>query len=160
MEALRIRKCNPRLDFERILELEGASFTSDAYSEHTFWYYHQRCPDLFLVAEYEKTILGYLICCIYLQGQKQQRRGHIVSIAVDPLYRRRGIGKALVEFTFDYLEALSVAYVEIEVRVDNEAGLRFWRSFGFQQTVTIPRYYSDGCDGFKMHRYFEVFKTS
>ncbi len=159
MESLQIRKCQPRLDFRRILEIESVSFASDSYSEHTFWYFHQRCPDLFIVAEYEKTILGYLICCIYLQGRKQQRRGHIVSIAIDPLYRRRGIGKALVQFTLDCLEELSVSYVEIEVRIDNEGGLSFWRSFGFQKTETITGYYSDGCDGFKMHKYFEVFKT-
>ena len=159
MEALRIRKCNPRPDFERILELERASFTSDSYTEHTFWYFYRRCPDLFIVAEVEGKILGYMICCIYLQGQKRQRRGHVVSIAVDPKHRREGIGKAMAKFTFARLEELSVAYVEIEVRIDNETGLCFWRSFEFQQTETLPGYYSDGGDGFKMHKYFEVFKS-
>jgi ribosomal protein S18 acetylase RimI-like enzyme len=160
MESLlHIRQCTPRQDFPRILEIEGASFTSERYSEHTFWYFYRRCPDLFIVAEYEQTILGYLICCIYLQGRKQQRRGHLVSIAVDPLYRRRGIGKALVQYTFDRLETLSVAYVEIEVRIDNDVGLNFWEGFGFQKVGTIPRYYGDGCDGYRMLKYFDVFKT-
>ena len=65
----------------------------------------------------------------------------------------------MAKFTFDCLEELSVAYVEIEVRIDNETGLPFWRSFEFQQTETLPGYYSDGCDGFKMKRFFDVFKA-
>ena len=38
-------------DVRRIVELENASFTVDAFEEATFISYYQNCSDLFVVAE-------------------------------------------------------------------------------------------------------------
>ena len=59
-------------------------------------------PETFLVAEHDKTIIGYIMCRIEygfssLKKIKLSRKGHIVSFAVKKEYRNRTVGKTLVK---------------------------------------------------------------
>jgi len=56
----------------------------------------------------------------------------ILSIAVDPAWQGRGIGRRLLEMTLGRLRARRVACVRLEVRPDNEPALRLYRSVGFR----------------------------
>ena len=47
--------------------------------------------DTFLVAELEGKIVGYIIGLM-----REKRLGHIVSLAVHPKFRRKGIGRMLI----------------------------------------------------------------
>lgn len=133
-------------DLDRIIEIEQNSFTLDAFSEDVFKRWYRKCPDLFIVAEVAGVIAGYTITCIL------PRKGDIVSIAVDPLYRSIGIGKALMNFTIDQLRANGIEVVELEVRPTNSGGIRFWESLGFFTIGTIPGFYRDGMEALHMRK--------
>ena len=68
-------------------------------------------------------------------------RAHLVLLAVQPLQRRLGIGRRLVEWLLESSVTAGMASVHLELRADNAAGRRFYRALGFSETVLIPRYY-------------------
>jgi ribosomal-protein-alanine N-acetyltransferase len=114
-------------DMKRILEIESNSFPKSAYDQFTFFYFSR----LYQFLVYEKgEILAYIIF--------DERDGHITSIAVDPLYRRMGIGRKLVEEVF---KRCGRAWVE--VRVSDKTAQAFYDALGFIKTGTIPNYYKE-----------------
>jgi ribosomal-protein-alanine N-acetyltransferase len=124
-------------DIKRILEIESRSFPKSAYDRFTFFYLSRSYP--FLVYEDDK-ILGYIIF--------DDRDGHILSIAVDPLYRRRGVGSRLVERV---IEKCGKAW--IEVRASNKIAQSFYNSLGFAMIGVVPGYYGDE-DAYVMISYY------
>jgi [ribosomal protein S18]-alanine N-acetyltransferase len=56
---------------------------------------------------------------------------HILSIALDPAYQRRGLGRSLLQRGLDYLAQQGASRVRLEVRPDNTGALRLYESFGF-----------------------------
>ena len=62
-------------------------------------------------------------------------------LAVQPLQRRLGIGRRLVEWLLESALTAGMASVHLELRADNAAGRRFYRALGFSETILIPRYY-------------------
>jgi ribosomal-protein-alanine N-acetyltransferase len=74
----------------------------------------------------------------------------IHTLAVDPLYHRRGVGRALLRAVLDRARG---ATVFLEVRTDNESAINLYRSEGFKVIGTRRRYYRpSGADAFTMRR--------
>jgi ribosomal-protein-alanine N-acetyltransferase len=69
-------------------------------------------------------------------------RAHLVLLAVQPVLRRRGIGRRLVDWLMESAVIAGMASVHLELRADNEAARRFYRALGFSETVLMPRYYN------------------
>jgi len=69
-------------------------------------------------------------------------RAHLVLLAVQPVQRRRGIGRRLVEWLLESALTAGIASVHLELRADNAAARRFYRALGFSETVLVPRYYN------------------
>ena len=69
-------------------------------------------------------------------------RAHLVLLAVQPVQRRRGIGRRMVEWLLESAVTAGMASVHLELRADNEAARRFYRALGFSETVLMPRYYN------------------
>lgn len=133
-------------DLSRILEIERSSFGLEAYSKETFIYWYLRSPEFFLVARVNNYIVGYIIADVH------RLEGHIVSIAVDNSFRRRGIGKLLVENVLNRMKLKNVRIVKIEVKDKNFVGISFWKSLGFHKVGKIPNYYPDGSDAIVMEK--------
>ncbi len=117
-------------------------------------------PRTFIVAETEGVLIGYVMCRIErdfsslsLRPFSITKKGHIISIAVLPEYRSKGVGSALVE---EALEAMSVHYgaerCYLEVRVSNASALKLYMKLGFEVEKTLTGYYSNGEDAHIMGR--------
>ena len=71
------------------------------YNHSFYLMIYYRFPKTFLVAASGDKIVGYIMCRIE-RGFSEFRRfnltkkGHIVSVAILPNYRRKGFGKALI----------------------------------------------------------------
>lgn len=126
-------------DLSQIVELESASFTTDAFSEALFLSYYQECPDLFFVAENTGIIVGYMLTVF-----TSSINALIVSIAVHPLYRRKGVGRTLANFTLNQLKASGKKIAELNVRTTNMESRNFWESLGFTLVTIIPDFYGEG----------------
>jgi ribosomal-protein-alanine N-acetyltransferase len=134
-------------DIDQILEIERSSFNHyDAYSLADFerWYHYN--PDLCIVAEVNGRIAGYVISRI-LPGI-----GDLASLAINPAYRRRGIGTALLDAIERRVKAYGVNEINLEVRKTNLIGLTFWQNMGFSPFGTLSGFYEDGEDAIRMRK--------
>ncbi len=116
-------------DLQRVKEIENNSFPQTPYDILTFIAYWISYPDSFLVCDdSEGEVRGYIIFDPY--------DGHVISIAVDQIYRRIGIGSDLIA---QVLDRAGKAYVE--VRESNEEAIEFYMSLGFEKVDKAPKYY-------------------
>jgi ribosomal protein S18 acetylase RimI-like enzyme len=76
-------------------------------------------------------MLGYIVF---------SRAGHIISIAVLPLHRRRGIGKQLL---YQAMKASRPVRLRVEVRRSNQGAQTFYSRIGFQMIGMVPNYYGN-----------------
>jgi len=68
---------------------------------------------------------------------------HISTIAVQPNWRRRGIGELLLVAMLDRATELGAEIATLEVRVSNVTAQNLYHKYGFQQVGLRRRYYRD-----------------
>lgn len=68
---------------------------------------------------------------------------HISTIAVQPNWRRRGIGELLLVAMLDRATELGAEIATLEVRVSNVTARNLYHKYGFQQVGLRRRYYRD-----------------
>jgi len=74
----------------------------------------------------------------------------MISLAIEPDYRKKGIGTKLANFAIEHFKNREVNKITSHVRTKNKAGILFHRSLGFKKTKTIKNYYSNGDNAFLM----------
>lgn len=142
---IRLRRFSPS-DLDRVMEIEQASFTTDAYARSRFESLYKRHPDGFIVAELSSKIIGYIIA--YISGGL----GDFDSMTVDPRYRRLGLGKRLVHFMMDNFRQQGIREASLEVRTTNISAISFYHGLGFRITKVIKGFYRGGGDAYQMRR--------
>ncbi len=99
---------------------------------------HLGKPDkLCLVAETDGQAVGFLVGSIERRSGVFMEReyGHISDVYVQEPFRRRGVGKTLVDEALRWLEAKRVGRVRLQTDARNTLGFEFWKKLGFQTTV-------------------------
>ncbi|NOZ59146.1 MAG: ribosomal protein S18-alanine N-acetyltransferase [Euryarchaeota archaeon] len=144
-EILMIRKFRPS-DLQRVYEIEAQSFR-DPYHPLFLINLYELYGETFLVAEVDRRVVGYVI------ARKVNSKGHIIAIAVDPGFRCRGIGRALMLAVEEELKKMGVIELWLEVRASNTRAMRFYRRLGYSEKEVLKGYYNDGEDAvvFKKH---------
>ena len=84
-----------------------------------------------------KAIVGYMIISRYVDAW------HVMNIAVDPDYRRRGIATMLLERLFELTAASGGRGYTLEVRVSNESAIKLYEGMGFRASGVRRGYYTD-----------------
>jgi ribosomal-protein-alanine N-acetyltransferase len=135
-------------DLDRILEIERASFGDDAYDRKLFAEFFHRCGDLFLVALRGRTVCGYMVTSI--GGRSAPRSAELVSVAVDPKLRGKGIASALMDSTLRRLRRRRIARLGLCVKVTNHRAIALYERYGFTRSRIVHRYYEDGADAWRM----------
>ena len=87
--------------------------------------YLKRNPNTCFVSEHDRTITGAIL------AGHDGRRGYIYHTAVNPAYRRQGIGTALVNAALHALANEGIIKVALVVFSRNDAGNAFWERLGF-----------------------------
>ena len=65
-------------------------------------------------------------------------------------YPTGGLGTLLMSSAEAELKQAGCDYVSLEVAVDNEPALRFYKKHGYSVLKVLPRYYLDSIDGLLM----------
>ena len=110
---------------------------------------HKWWRDGFLVAVLDGHPVGFLAAVVPSDGQAR-----ILMLAVTGSYRMRGIGSMLMDEFLKACGLRGLKRIELEVRTTNTGAIRFYQRYGFMISHTLPRFYTDGEDGYKMVRYF------
>lgn len=121
-------------DVERVAHLERVCF-SESWSENLLRSGLDNRLDSYLVYEEAGTVLGY--CALRVLADE----GEIQRIAVDPVFRRRGVGRKLMEAMATFGRMKGVREVALEVRESNEGARKLYESYGFKQEAVRRGYY-------------------
>lgn len=133
-------------DLNEIMEIEYTCFGEDAFSRQQMAYLITQAKGIFLIAEYDSKIAGY----ISFTTSKRHHTGRIYSVAVLPEYRTCGIGGILLNKTIEYAETKKLNAIFLEVRTDNAAAISVYEKKGFVKRSVKPGYYHDGADAYSM----------
>jgi len=108
-----VERCSP-VDLDLIVRIEQASFP-DPYARRLFSRFLQWEPDGFLVAKEKGELVGYAM------ASSQGGFGMVLSIAVSPDQRRKGVGTLLMQAALKHLEG-KVNQVRLQVNVTKVNG--------------------------------------
>ena len=136
-----IRPIGPA-DYEAILSIEALLFTS-AFDKRHLTHLLEQPGGVAFVADFaaEKDwpvadpFAGYIIAQIV--GDEAE----ILSLAVAPLARRRGVGAALLGHLIAQRDAQNIGAIWLEVATDNMAAIRLYEKIGFIVSGHRPDYY-------------------
>lgn len=124
------------------------------YPDQFFLGLHYHAPKAFLVAEVDEKTVGYIMCRIERGissfGRLPSKKGHIVSIAVLPDERHKGIGTAIIKAGMKAMEEYGATEFFLEVRKSNEAAVSVYESLGYKVRRVLKGYYRDGEDAYLM----------
>jgi ribosomal-protein-alanine N-acetyltransferase len=88
----------------------------------------------------------------YLSARRIADELHVLSIAVDPAHRRRGVARALLEAVLAEESTRGARSALLEVRASNLEARAFYANSGFVAVGRRPRYYANGEDALLMTR--------
>jgi ribosomal-protein-alanine N-acetyltransferase len=137
-------------DVDAIMELERATFVTDAWSEHSMRAELTGPHGYYLVAvgvDDPERIDGYA----GLLAPRGAGEGDIQTIAVAPRARRHGLGRTLMLALIGEARNRGAGEVFLEVRADNPGAQTLYRTLGFEEIGVRPHYYQpDGVDAIVM----------
>lgn len=91
-----------------------------------------------LIAALEGRPAGLLVLSV-VAGEAE-----ILTLAVDPVDRRRGVARALLADAASRAKASGASGLLLEVAVDNDPALHLYRTAGFREIGRRPGYYRAG----------------
>jgi ribosomal-protein-alanine N-acetyltransferase len=154
-ETFKFRKFEPD-DLQDVMQINRVCLPEN-YTDMFFIDLHERFPETFIVAEQDGELVGYIMSRVEVGLNNfglggLVRKGHVVSIAVLPQGRRKGVASGLIKSAMAGMVIYKARQIFLEVRVTNQAGVNLYKKLGLEVTRTIPGYYSDGEDAYVMSK--------
>jgi len=148
-----IRRCDPS-DIIPVMEINLKTLP-EHYSDYFYESLLAELPEAFLVAEIERKLVGYIMCKIEYGFSNFKKlgfvkKGHVVSVAVLPDYRKKGIGRALIEEAIVGVKLKRSDELYLEVRCSNTEAIKLYEKLGFVIKQRLKAYYRDGEDAYLM----------
>lgn len=126
-------------DMERVRQIESQSLREITPIAAILRYYNIPARS-FVVAEDQGRVVGFLVAGVS-RNSEGNMDGRILSIAVDPLYRGKGVGTCLVEDIICVLRNVGARRLVLEVKQGNRAAQEFYRRLGFGVLCVVRGYY-------------------
>jgi len=135
-------------DLDRLIEIEQACFSSDRLSRRSFVRQIGNDRSAVLVAETGGAIAGYAMVLFRCTSAIAR----LYSLAVDPAYRGRSVGRFLVSEAERAAASRGAERLRLEARLGNKRARSLYVSAGFQEIRDLPQYYADGGDGIRFEK--------
>ena len=84
-----------------------------------------------------ERVIAYL-CFRFIEDEM-----HIMNLAVDPIWRRRGVATFLLGYGLGLANRYGVKRAFLEVRTSNDAAMKLYRKMGFCEAGRRRRYYPE-----------------
>lgn len=125
-----------RRDMADVLRIEQSTY-GEAWSDEDFLTCLRQRNCIGMVAELDQEIVGFMIYELH------KSRLHILNFAVDPNYRRHGIGKQMVHRLVDKLSQQRRSEILIEVRESDLETQLFFKQQGFRAVCVLRSHFDD-----------------
>jgi ribosomal-protein-alanine N-acetyltransferase len=136
-------------DLPDLLALE-ARFPGDRLSARQFRHHLHNPRARLRVLPDAGALRGYHLLLI----RAGSRWGRLYSLVVDPAVRGRGLGRVLLADAEAQARRAGCRGLRLEVRQDNLAANALYAAAGYQRLASLPAYYEDGGDGWRLVREF------
>jgi len=134
-------------DLEDLCRIEKLCFKRERYSKE-FIFHLLETPDIYSFVFEDKNLIGYIIISF------NQNIGRIISIAVHPSHRKKGIGKKLLDRAEEKVKQSNIRSIVLEVSTKNRDALNFYLSNKYKITGLIEDYYGAGKNAYRMSKDF------
>ncbi|MBI2479705.1 MAG: ribosomal protein S18-alanine N-acetyltransferase [Planctomycetia bacterium] len=125
-----------RRDMPEVLGIESQSFEFH-WSEEDFIRCLRQRNCIGMVAEFEEQVVGFMIYELH------KTRLHVLNFAVNPAFRRRAVGQAMMSKLVSKLSHQRRNRILLEVRETNLAAQLFFRNIGFRAVSVLRDFYDD-----------------
>lgn len=133
-----------RRDMPEVLDIENQCLDS-SWTEDDFLCCLRQRSCIGMVAECNHRIVGFMIYELH------KAKLHVLSFAVDPDFRRQGIGSQMIENLVAKLSQQRRREIVLEVRESNLSAQLFFKKMGFKAVSVLRSHYDDtGEDGLEM----------
>ena len=137
-----------RRDMPEVLHAEQESFAF-AWTEEDFLRCLRQRNCIGMVAEHGEKVVGFMIYELH------KNKLHIMNFAVNPGWRKRGVGAQMVGKLVSKLSSHRRTRITLEVRETNLGAQLFFRKLEFRALRVMRSYYDDsGEDAFSMEYRF------
>lgn len=137
-------------DLDRVVQIEEENF-SVPWSRKSFLDSLALSHTLYVVAEQQGQIAGYCGCYQILE------EAEIVNVAVDKAFRRRGVGRQMLEELMRLGEERGSFAYTLEVRAGNVPAIHLYESLGFKSLGIRKNFYEKPTeDAIIMWRHWSV----
>ncbi|MDT0166128.1 ribosomal protein S18-alanine N-acetyltransferase [Actinotalea sp. AC32] len=132
-------------DLPRLVELERVLFGASAWTLGMLTEELDAPGRAYAGVDADGVLVGY--AGLWFDGDVAQ----VMTIGVDPVAQRRGIGTALLVWVVQTARDLGASSVLLEVRVDNDPAITLYERHGFEVLGRRRRYYQpEDVDAFTM----------
>ncbi|MBN1925178.1 MAG: GNAT family N-acetyltransferase [Prolixibacteraceae bacterium] len=131
LEQLDLYMQDPMGDFGKLTSEFAAKIISGLRNQPNY---------LFFLARVGNKYAGLANCFVNFSTFKAKPFINIHDFAVDPAFRKKGIGQALMNFIFEYAREMEYCKVNLEVRYDNVGAQMLYQKTGFKE-CTPPMYF-------------------
>ncbi|MCD6313042.1 MAG: GNAT family N-acetyltransferase, partial [Thaumarchaeota archaeon] len=138
-------------DLDKIYELERECFGRNAYSKSFIRFL---LADLSTIALKAVGGHGDIVGSIIGRVEKSSGKviGRVYTVDVKPEYRRRGIGRMLLERLEAEFRRMGCEKVVLEVAIDNEPAINLYKSMGYRFLTKLKNYYGSGKDAYRAEK--------
>ena len=121
-------------DIPAVLEIEQISFSTPC-TEQFFLAEIYKKYAVSRVALFEGKVIGY-VCADY-----RLHESHVLTLAVHPNYRRRGVATVLMDEAIRDLKERGCVFLYLKVRASNAGAREFYEHLGFKVEGIRKKYY-------------------
>lgn len=132
-----------RRDMPEVLDIERQSFEFP-WTEQDFLNYLRQRNVIGMVAECNHRIIGFMVYELH------KRILNIINFAVDPEFRREGVGSMMVEKLIDKLSQQRRQQLTLTIRLGNSEGQTFFRKCGFVPEEVLLHHFEQNQPAVKM----------
>ncbi len=129
-------------DIDAIFGLAGCSglalWSRDDYARAA----NAKDRSLLIAREHSENVVGFILVQL-LNASDDTVDVEILNIAVDPVFKRKGIGRKLLKAVLRQADIGPGSNVTLEVRASNVSAIAFYRRCGFREQSVRRAYYRD-----------------
>ena len=119
----------------------------EQYNPSLFNYFYETFPKGFIVAEFGKKIIGFIVGLPI-----NSKTAKILMLSVSEDHRKKQIGSKLLNQLLMLLKKKKIENIELEVRTINRKAIKFYEKHGFKIIEKLTDFYQNGEAGYMMRK--------
>jgi [ribosomal protein S18]-alanine N-acetyltransferase len=132
-------------DLEAIFRLDEACFSEEfRFDRRSMSAFAADRGAVTLIAEDQGKVIGFVIA--HVQHVAAECRAYVVTLDVDPEWRRRGLARELMAEVEAHALAEGARRIHLHVFIGNDAAIRFYERLGYERIRIVHGYYGSGLD--------------